>query len=418
MRIMLSLLAPAASCYLTAFGQQSLYNLYHPFGPAFRHHPLGLAPLLDHASLLNRASLLNHPSPLLRTPRFDFSHALQHLDMSHLDTEGLLLRAKMAHDTKAHAKRVAMRKANRLAQRQIHEDFLRELESSFKAHEQMFTQLRSHLEAAHVVAEEADAASFWHEADGNSGQLEATLRLPGSLISKPKAVLSDSRHLTMTMTTTVRGEEGHFEQTVALPFAVRGDPAAIELVHDEKGGTVTVKLAKPADEAPPEPVALPIVTAEPDKTKTKAVARADPKVEAATYSGLAAPTLCARTAYREAAISSRGCEVSRWRRKTSPWRNSSTSGLLTSWRPERPPTAWRRRRQERRPRRKRRRRWRRRRRGRRSRRWRRRRRGRRRRPRRRRRLPWSSRLLQLRLRMSTSEELRRAAASATKESVG
>lgn len=223
MRIMLSLLAPAASCYLTAFGQQSLYNLYHPFGPAFRHHPLGLAPLLDHASLLNRASLLNHPSPLLRTPRFDFSHALQHLDMSHLDTEGLLLRAKMAHDTKAHAKRVAMRKANRLAQRQIHEDFLRELESSFKAHEQMFTQLRSHLEAAHVVAEEADAASFWHEADGNSGQLEATLRLPGSLISKPKAVLSDSRHLTMTMTTTVRGEEGHFEQTVALPFAVR-DP--------------------------------------------------------------------------------------------------------------------------------------------------------------------------------------------------
>ena len=281
---MLSLLAPAASCYLTAFGQQSLYDLYNPFGPAFgrHHHPLGLAPLLDHASLLNRASLLNHPSPLLRTPRFDFSHALQHLDMSHLEKERLL-HAKMVHDTKAHAKRVAVRNANRLAQRQIHESLLRELESSFNAHEQMFTQLRSHLEAAHVVAEEADAASFWHEADGKSGQLEATLRLPGSLISKPKAVLSDSRHLTMTMTTTVRGEEGHFEQTVALPFAVR-DPAAIELVHDEKGGTVTVRLAKPADEAPPEPVALPIVTAEPDKTKTKAeVARADPKVEAATY---------------------------------------------------------------------------------------------------------------------------------------
>ena len=276
---MLSLLAPAASCYLTAFGQQSLYDLYTPFG--HRHHPLGLAPLLDHASLLNRASLLNHPSPLLRTPRFDFSHALQHLDMSHLDAERLL-HAKMVHDTKAHAKRVAVRNANRLAQRQIHEGLLRELESSFNAHEQMFTQLRSHLEAAHVVAEEADAASFWHEADGKSGRLEATLRLPGSLISKPKAVLSDSRHLTMTMTTTVRGEEGHFEQTVALPFAVR-DPAAIELVHDEKGGTLTVTLAKPADEAPPEPVALPIVTAEPDKTKTKAeVARADPKVEAAT----------------------------------------------------------------------------------------------------------------------------------------
>jgi len=113
---MLSLLAPAASCYLTAFGQQSLYDLYNPFGPAFgrHHHPLGLAPLLDHASLLNRASLLNHPSPLLRTPRFDFSHALQQLDMSHLDTERLL-HAKMVHDTKAHAKRVAVCNANRLA---------------------------------------------------------------------------------------------------------------------------------------------------------------------------------------------------------------------------------------------------------------------------------------------------------------
>ena len=69
---------------------------------------------------------------------------------------------------------------------------------------------------------------------------------------------------------------------MALPFAVR-DPAAVELVHDVKGGIVTVRLAKPADEASPEPIALPIVALATAKLdKTKAAADADPKVEAAT----------------------------------------------------------------------------------------------------------------------------------------
>lgn len=297
---MLSLFAPAASSY-----QQSLFDLYNPAGAVFahRHHPLGLAPLLDHASLLNRASLLNHPSPLLRTSRFDFSHALQLQQQSHrldpildhvLESLGAnsvegFLRAKLAHDTNAQAKRAAIRHANHLAQRQIHEGLLRELESAQmkttrKAHDQMFTQLRSDLETAHVAeALQADAVSYWHEAGGDSGKLEATLRLPGVEMGELKAVLSDPRHLTMTMTMTARGEEGRLEHTVALPFAVR-DPAAIELVHDEEGGIVTVRLAKPADEASsPEPVALPIValaTAELDKTK--GAAGTDPKVEAAT----------------------------------------------------------------------------------------------------------------------------------------
>ena len=297
---MLSLFAPAASSY-----QQSLFDLYNPAGAVFahRHHPLGLAPLLDHASLLNRASLLNHPSPLLRTSRFDFSHALQLQQQSHrldpildhvLESLGAnsvegFLRAKLAHDTNAQAKRAAIRHANHLAQRQIHEGLLRELESAQmkttrKAHDQMFPQRRSDLETAHVAeALQADAVSYWHEAGGDSGKLEATLRLPGVEMGELKAVLSDPRHLTMTMTMTARGEEGRLEHTVALPFAVR-DPAAIELVHDEKGGIVTVRLAKPADEASsPEPVALPIValaTAELDKTK--GAAGTDPKVEAAT----------------------------------------------------------------------------------------------------------------------------------------
>ena len=258
---MLSLFwAPTASGYITALGQQSLFNLYNPVADAFAHHPLGLAPLLDHASLLNRASLLNHPSPLLRTSRFDFSHALQQhrLDpiLEHvLERLGANIRAKMAHDTDAQAKKHA---AIRHAKRQIHKGLLR-----------------------------------WHEAGGDSG-LEATLRLPGFEMSELKAVLSDPHHLTITM--TVRGEEGHLEQTMALPFAVR-DPAAVELVHDVKGGIVTVRLAKPADEASPEPIALPIValaTAELDKTK--AAAGADPKVEAATQYGLAAATLCAKVA--------------------------------------------------------------------------------------------------------------------------
>ena len=300
---MLSLFwAPAASGYVTALGQQSLFNLYNPVADAFAH-PLGLAPLLDHASLLNRASLLNHPSPLLRTSRFDFSHALQLQQQSHrldpildhvLESLGAnsvegFLRAKLAHDTNAQAKRAAIRHANHLAQRQIHEGLLRELESAQmkttrKAHDQMFTQLRSDLETAHVAeALQADAVSYWHEAGGDSGKLEATLRLPGVEMGELKAVLSDPRHLTMTMTMTARGEEGRLEHTVALPFAVR-DPAAIELVHDEEGGIVTVRLAKPADEASsPEPVALPIValaTAELDKTK--GAAGTDPKVEAAT----------------------------------------------------------------------------------------------------------------------------------------
>ena len=92
----------------------------------------------------------------------------------------------------------------------------------------------------------------------------------------------DRRHfLAGTGFSLLGGQALAAAETVALPFAVR-DPAAIELVHDEKGGTVIVRLAEPADEAPPEPVALPIVTAEPDKTETKAEARADPKVEAAT----------------------------------------------------------------------------------------------------------------------------------------
>ena len=281
---MLFLFAPAASSYLTE---------YYPVRSAFahRHQPLGL----DHASLLNRALLLNHPSPLLRTARFDFSHALQ-LDTSHrldpildhvLGTNSVegFLRAKMAHDTNAQAKHAAIRHANHLAQRQIHEGLLRNLESAQMktarkaAHDQMFTQLRSALETAGAL--QAEAVSYWHEAGGDSGKLEATLRLPGFEMSELKAVLSDPRHLTMTM--TVRGEEGRLEQSVALPFAVC-DPAAVELVHDEKEGIVTMRLAKPgADEASPGPVALPIValaTAELDKTK--AAAGADSKVEAAT----------------------------------------------------------------------------------------------------------------------------------------
>ena len=293
---MLSLFwAPAASGYVTALGQQSLFNLYNPVADAFAH-PLGLAPLLDHASLLNRASLLNHPSPLLRTSRFDFSHALQLQQQSHrldpildhvLESLGAnsvegFLRAKLAHDTNAQAKQHA---AIRHAKRQIHEGLLRELESAQmkttrKAHDQMVTQLRCDLETAHVAeALQAEPVSCWHEAGGDSG-LEATLRLPGFEMSELKAVLSDPRHLTITM--TVRGGEGRLEQTMALPFAVR-DPAAIELVHDEKGGIVTVRLAKPADKASPEPIALPIVALATAKLdKTKAAAGADPKVEAAT----------------------------------------------------------------------------------------------------------------------------------------
>ena len=287
---MLSLFwAPTASGYVTALGQQSLFNLYNPVADAFAHHPLGLAPLLDHASLLNRASLLNHPSPLLRTSRFDFSHALQQhrLDpiLEHvLERLGANIRAKMAHDTDAQAKQHA---AIRHAKRQIHEGLLRELGSAqmkttrtTKCHDQMFTQLRSNLETAHVAeALQAEPVSCWHEAGGDSG-LEATLRLPGFEMSELKAVLSDPHHLTITM--TVRGGEGHLEQTMALPFAVR-DPAAVELVHDVKGGIVTVRLAKPADEASPEPIALPIVALATAKLdKTKAAAGADPKVEAAT----------------------------------------------------------------------------------------------------------------------------------------
>ena len=280
---MLSLFwAPAASGYVTALGQQSLFNLYNPVADAFAH-PLGLAPLLDHASLLNRASLLNHPSPLLRTSRFDFSYALQQHRLDPiLDHVLERLGANMAHDTNAQAKQHA---AIRHAKRQIHEGLLRELESAQmkttrKAHDQMVTQLRCDLESAHVAeALQAEPVSCWHEAGGDSG-LEATLRLPGFEMSELKAVLSDPRHLTITM--TVRGGEGRLEQTMALPFAVR-DPAAIELVHDEKGGIVTVRLAKPADKASPEPIALPIVALATAKLdKTKAAAGADPKVEAAT----------------------------------------------------------------------------------------------------------------------------------------
>jgi len=294
---MFSLLAPAASNYLTALGQQSLFDLYNPGGTFHHHNSLGLAPLvLDHASLLKRASLLNHPSPLLHTARFDFSTALQQQSRSRLVAEQLdyishlldpildhrlgadngeeLVEVRTACDPKAQAKRADMANFAGIL-RALESAQLKMTRSARKAH-QMSAELRYHLEAAHV----AEAGSCWHEVGGDA--LEATLRLPGFEISEIKAVLSDPRHLTMTMTMTDRGKKGYLEQTVALPFAVR-DPAAVELVHDEKGGALSVRLAKPAEEATPGPVALPIVTlamAEPEKTK--AAAGADQKVKAGT----------------------------------------------------------------------------------------------------------------------------------------
>eukprot|EP00320_Phaeocystis_rex_P020753 CAMPEP_0119055712 /NCGR_PEP_ID=MMETSP1178-20130426/73_1 /TAXON_ID=33656 /ORGANISM="unid sp, Strain CCMP2000" /LENGTH=335 /DNA_ID=CAMNT_0007036327 /DNA_START=87 /DNA_END=1091 /DNA_ORIENTATION=- len=290
---MFSLLAPAASNYLTALGQQSLFDLYNPGGTFHHHNSLGLAPLvLDHASLLKRASLLNHPSPLLHTARFDFSTALQQQSRSRLVAEQLdyishlldpildhrlgadngeeLVEVRTACDPKAQAKRADMANLAGIL-RALESAQSKMTRSARKAH-QMSAELRYHLEAAHV----AEAGSCWHEVGGDA--LEATLRLPGFEISEIKAVLSDPRHLTMTMTMTDRGKKGYLEQTVALPFAVR-DPAAVELVHDEKGGALSVRLAKPAEEATPGPVALPIVTlamAEPEKTK--AAAGADQKV--------------------------------------------------------------------------------------------------------------------------------------------